>query len=166
MSMILQFKLCLVSKWISFFEQICWISNDSLNHLLRQVLVATYWWFQCHFYISVTGLNQPRYQHKNSAKELLIDCYGKQIWKCFLTLLHIRLFSPLHCLCFQRKNVVCVNDSIHVYFKNQHGKSYKWSRVVMYDHPFFFNTWNNCNTRGIFSCNFFSLPRWSWQGVR
>ncbi len=40
--------------------------NVSVSHLFKQGLAATYWWFYCHIYLSMTDLNQPRCQHKNT----------------------------------------------------------------------------------------------------
>ncbi len=37
--------------------------NDSVNHILKQGLAATYWWVYCHAYLSMTDLNQPAQKH-------------------------------------------------------------------------------------------------------
>ncbi len=55
--------------------------NDSESNLLKQGLVATCWWFYCHIYLSMTDLNQPRCQHKNTFSKIL---FNYQYWPKFL----------------------------------------------------------------------------------
>ncbi len=47
--------------------------NDSVSHLLKQGLAATYWRFYCHIYLCMTDLNQPRCQHKNTFSKILFN---------------------------------------------------------------------------------------------
>ncbi len=54
--------------------------NDSVSHLLKQGLAATYW-FYCHIYLSMTDLNHPRCQHKNTFSKIL---FNYQYWPKFL----------------------------------------------------------------------------------
>ncbi len=52
--------------------------TDSVSHLLKQGLPATY--FYCHIYLSMTGLNQPSSQPKNTFSKIL---FNYQYWpKC------------------------------------------------------------------------------------
>ncbi len=56
---------CFVSFDISVLKE-SFDLNVSVSHLFKQGLAATYWWFYCHIYLSMTDLNQPRCQHKNT----------------------------------------------------------------------------------------------------
>ncbi len=47
--------------------------NDSVSHLLKQGLSATYWRFHCHIYLSMTDINQPRCQHNNTCRKILFN---------------------------------------------------------------------------------------------
>ncbi len=55
--------------------------NDSVSNLLKQVLAATYWRFYCHIYLSMTDLDQPRFQPKNTCVKIL---FNYQYWPKFL----------------------------------------------------------------------------------
>ncbi len=47
--------------------------NDSVSHLLKQGLAATYWRFYCHIYLSMTDRNQPRCLHINTFSKILFN---------------------------------------------------------------------------------------------
>lgn len=82
---------CFDSYWISRLGQIVWLKN-SINHLIKQALATTYWWF-CHIDLSMTGLNKPRNQHKNKLSK---------IWRSFRC-----LFVSFRCL-FVHRDWLCL----------------------------------------------------------